>query len=360
MVKKIRIPAILLMGILALSCKQNAIFYAISQEVEPVDPKIAGMPTNIVKLGDIVYVASRFSGKILKYSGGAWSDLDQQPGGKILELAATANNLYALAGDPGSAVVSRYDGAAWQTLTADGNLQVIYAAEEYVFAGAMSGSSFDILYAKDDENSLTSLKTGTKLLKGAAFLNDVYYLATSGDGILTFRDGSIQDDPVGIKDKESAKIIVTGIITVKDTVVAVSRGDILYGPVDGKFTAASGGVVFTGGLGLWENDDASVKLLLLGIQGGSSSTSHGYREIVLNADGTLITTLNADGTSTTNTTLNNPGGEKSTITNVDKYNSSLRRHPVIGFLQAPDKILFASTTKDGLWAYRNEVWNAEQ
>jgi hypothetical protein len=138
---------------------------------------------------------------------------------------------------------------------------------------------------------------------------------------------------------------------LKDTVVAVSRGDILYGPVDGKFTAASGGVVFTGGLGLWENDDASVKLLLLGIQGGSSSTSHGYREIVLNADGTL---------DPGNISLNNPGGEKSTITNVDKYNSSLRRHPVIGFLQAPDKILFASTTKDGLWAYRNEVWNAEQ
>ncbi|MDR0568656.1 MAG: hypothetical protein LBG87_05570 [Spirochaetaceae bacterium] len=353
----------LMLGILAVSCKQSAIFYAISQEVEPVDPRIDGMPTNIVKLGDTVYVASRFNGDIQRYADGSWKNLNQQPGGKILELAGTDAYLYALTGDPGSAGVSRYDPAegGWQTITVSGNMQVIYGAGEYLFASVMHGSGFDIQYARDGDTSFTDLKTETKLLKGAAVLDGVYYLATAGDGIFTF-DGDSAQGPTAINGEAEAKANITGVITVMNTIVAVSKGSILYGNAEG-FTAVSGGVTFTGGLGLWEgvvtkkneneeDEEVPLKLLLLGTQGASGSTTHGYREIVLTAEGTL----NPDAMG-----LYSPGThDNSSVRNADKYNSSLRRYPVIGFLQAPDTILFAATVKSGLWAYRNNVWNAEE
>ncbi|MDR0524611.1 MAG: hypothetical protein LBG90_01920 [Spirochaetaceae bacterium] len=325
----------LFLGMLAVSCKQSAIFYGISQEVEPVEPRIDGMPTNIVEFGGKVYAASRFSGNIQQYQNGSWSNLSY-PGGKILELAATTTHLYVLRGDPGSATVSQYDGSNWATLSVSGNIQVIYGAGDYVFACVMTGNNtFDIY--KSDGSTVTCIKTGGKLLTGAALSGTEYYLATAGDGIV--------DDSYGARYSSGGNL--TGIIAVDDKVLGVTRGgSVIYGSGT-SFTSFSGGVAFTGGLGLWTSNGKD--LLLLGTQGSSGSTVHGYQEIVLTSGALGDMTLHSPGTH-----------ENSSVQNADKYNSSLRRHPVIGFLQAPDGILFAATVKNGLWAYRNNVWNAEE
>ncbi|MDR3171287.1 MAG: hypothetical protein LBU17_06605, partial [Treponema sp.] len=140
-------------------------------------------------------------------------------------------------------------------------------------------------------------------------------------------------------------------------------GQLLYGDSN-SFTVTSSGYNFTGALALSQtkvNEEVPVHLLLLGIHGSTSSTTHGYREIVLNTDRTLPSNLG----------LNTPGrdSDHSSVSNYDTYNSTLGKHPVISMLQAPDKIdthmtLFAATTKNGLWSYRSRngewQWNAEE
>lgn len=340
----------LLLGVLAVSCNQSPIFYAISQEVEPRDPKIGGMPTSLVLHNDTVYAASRFSETIHEYAG-VWQSMSSQPGGKVLEIAGTTAYLYALTGNPGSAGISRYNGTVWESLISSsdiGNIQTIYGVEDGLLICTMDGSSFTILVLADEDIYVRSIKPGTRLLKGAAVLGTNLYLATAGDGILTVSSTGI----IGVASGTAGQNI-RGIITVGDKILAVTKGELLYGDAAG-FTSASGGVTFTGGLGVWQNpDDDTVWLLLLGIQGSSGTTTHGYREIVLeSSSGNLPATLE----------LYSPGThDKSSVTNEDKYNSSLRRHPVIGFLQNTDaeKMLFAATVKNGLWAYRDNVWNAE-
>ena len=49
--------SVVLGGLLWGSCNQDPIFYGISLEVEPVDPRIVGMPTHIVAIGDTFYTA---------------------------------------------------------------------------------------------------------------------------------------------------------------------------------------------------------------------------------------------------------------------------------------------------------------
>jgi hypothetical protein len=364
---------VLLTGITLISCHQSPIFFIISLEVEPVDPRISGMPTNIVQVGDTLYVASRFSETVHQYKydkdKSTWSTLPQQPGGKILDLAATNTNLYALTGDPGSArVYKKATGDSWEVVPNDSgypNIQSIYGVTDRLFAGAMiNDREFAILY--EDNGTLKLLKSETKILQGVALAGTTYYLATAGDGIYTF-DGtspSPEQDPIPIGNSgkaEDYKVNVAGIITVGDQIVGVTKsGNLLYGNAEG-FKSEGKGVSFTGGLALWKKADpevsnSEVNLLLLGIQGGSTSTIHGYREIVLKPDGTL----DPDAMG-----LNIPGvdPDHSSINNNDKYNSTLRRNPVIALFQAKDNTLFAATVKNGLWSYRERkgeyVWNAE-
>jgi hypothetical protein len=111
-------------------------------------------------------------------------------------------------------------------------------------------------------------------------------------------------------------------------------------------------------------DNQAPALLLVGIQGSSSSTSqtynNGYREIVLTG-GSLSGSLS----------INTPGnGDSTTVSNNATYVTSLGEIPINYIFQAPYAIdpnmtLFAATHgKEGLWSYRQRSeglqWNAEE
>lgn len=348
------------LGLLLFSCKQSAIFYEISLEVEPIDPQIGGSPTNIVRQGDSFYVASRFGSTIYEYKDSEWVSLSPSPeNGNIIELAATNDALYALTGTLGSLGLQKFSNGSWSSIDTEGrNVQTIYGAEEYLFAGTIDNASTStltcsILYVKDGTSQLTLLESNTSLLKGAVYVGTTYYLATNGNGILSFTNPLSKQ----VADPDHKNIV--GIINVGDTVVAVSRdGYILHGNAAG-FTAVKAPDVsyFTGALATWKPQDAdNPRLLLLGIQGGSSvSLTHGYQELLLKEDGTLDAAA---------ISLKNPGENGiSSVDDYDQYVVTIGRHPLSSIIQASDDILFAATSKDGLWSYRERggkyLWNGE-
>jgi hypothetical protein len=361
MIKK-RFALLSALGLLFFACKQSPIFYEISLEVPPIEPMIGGMPTNIVQIGETIYAASRLGDTVYQYNGSAWLPLTTQPGGSILELAATSTTLYALTGMPASLTLRKFASSTWSEVsgTSGRNVQAIYGAGEYLFAGAVTDSSASrlicsILCVKDDESSLSELQADISLLKGAVYdeTTSTYYLVTAGSGIFTLTDPSS-----GSPTQQSTNYNnIVGIIQVDDKIVAVSRdGYILHGTAASGFTAVgTDASFFTGALAVYEKD--STHLLLLGIQAkGSTSTVHGYREILLKSDGTLDTDQMA---------LRKPGAYvESSVDDYEQYVVTIGKQPLSSIIQAPNGRLFAATTKGGLWSYKvrsngETVWNAE-
>jgi hypothetical protein len=385
------LSVLLLVLIFFGACSQDAIFYNIAQEVELLDPRISGTPTNIVFFDGNIYVANRSS--LHRYKRPApdqdpvW-DNPVQPGDDIRGLAATGGYLYALTG--GSLKrLSQNNAAAggdWEPVNIDTAdtiaagypvLQSIYADSGLLFAGSGNGvNSYAILYADETENKLKGLKDNVSLLTGAVFSNAKHFLATAGSGIYAVPD-PLPPGPFGDPVPGSADQEITGLITLDNgDVVAARRGGDILRVTGSGFTVLKGvGYRTTGALALWRsppvpNDPADPdakpsKLLLVGIQGSTSSTSqtytNGYREIFLNeTDGSLPDDFSAY----------TPGDSPApSITNREKYATSLGELPINYLFQIPHKLdpnmtLFASTHKDGLWSYRQRSgdwqWNAEE
>jgi hypothetical protein len=376
--------AVPLLCFTVMSCRQDAIFYAISIDVEPVEPLIGGSPTNIITVGDNIYAATRWGKKIYQFNGHGWSQI-AGPGGNVYELASDGTDLFALVfpgGDPlKSAEVRKYNAGAWTHIPNDSRylIHTIYGAGGKIFAGGQERGDyrkFGILcyYC----GSFNVIKSGTSLLRGAAAgaaPNDIY-LATSGSGIFKYDSGANSIDEGFVSGIESQNQNVLGIIASGGYITAVSsNGNILISdsPVTG-FTAYPQGVVFTGAMCVWKDyavEDPvpswKPKLLLLGIQDEGSYTTHGYREVLIGDDGKPSSVVKIPG-STAGTPI------PSSVSNEDKYEVSIGKHPVMSILQVPPDFIpeyasydptaweppiFASTQKDGLWSYRDGQWNAE-
>jgi hypothetical protein len=360
---KIRVMAVVLAAFLFFSCDQYPIFHAIYQEVEPKDPKVKGNPTTMVELDGTMYVASRFGKTIHYYKDSEWGGRSS-PGGNIMELATDGQYLYALVGDPLDKTEVYYlEDAGWKPLPSPegGVMQTIRGAGD-VSGGYIFASTEDVLFSyKTGETGFSSLSPGLSkedIVTGAAFLGDLpnrtYYIAIVNKGIYTFDATSLSSDPVS----ETAGEPIVGTLAVKDKIVAVSRspgdgnGVLFYGDSSG-FTKYPKSAAFSGAMGIWRaGDNPTQSLLLVGIQSSSSSTINGYREIPLKEDGSL---------DPDSLVLRRPGGdyEVSTVSNADKYGSTMELRVVTSLHQAKDKTLFASTMQHGLWSYRDGVWNAE-
>ena len=344
-----------------------------------MEPRIRGTPTNIVGFNGKVYVTHRGNRTVHCYGGSEWQSL-QGPDNKIIwELAATSGGLYALVS--GAYEVDDHDvyrmnsSGEWTALKMDDsagdyrNIQTIYGAGSALFVGARRGNSLDyaVFSAGDGSANLTPLTKDAAsrespfgLLRGAAF-DGSYYLAISGEPGMT-RGIFLADSSAGLGDEPepgTENQNVVGIIALQGGIAAAAKtgggaGHLLIKTAQG-FQTYTGYANFTGAMSLWEKADAPDALLLLGIQ-GNSINDHGYRELVLPGK-------NLPGGKPE---LRNPGGTNSSTENYDKYSASLGTHPVQSIFQvrgadsgADESLVFAATSKDGLWSYRDGRWTAE-
>ena len=379
---------VLFAGLIILSCAQDSLFYNISIEPEPKDPRIPGTPTNMAVVNSRVYVGTRMSKKINYYyydpvaSRTKWGSMSS-PGGSLIDLASDGTYLFALVfpgGSPRRSVIKRYNftSADWDEEISSGDYSIhsLYSAGGEIFAGGQNKSNYlkyAILHCDSDLSSFdATTETGNALLTGAAEAGGDIYLATSGSGIFKF-DGS---DITPLVDAASGKNI-TGIIETGGVIVAVSDGTV-YSDLEtpGTFTAYSSGGNFSGAMCVWKEYDGATwvpKLLLLGINGEGTSTNLGYRELELEDTG---------GKPRAAALIKSPGNSSpTTVIKNSKYSASIGKHPVEAILQIPDELdngplkyddsiaddpdwqppIFASTVKNGLWSYvyKDDQWNAE-
>jgi len=368
----------LLLVLTVLSCKQDSIFYDISIEPEPKDPIIQGTPTAIAVVNNQLFVGSRMNTTIHRYASvdgkPEWS-VFPPPGGSLGTLATDGVYLYALVfpdGDPlKSSVIKRYNfsSESWdQELSAPGySIQTICCAGGYLFVGSRLLSNyqnFAVMYYDSSGSKFNLAIDKTSLLKYAITSSSGYiYLATEGSGIFRFNGGVINGPLNG-----TSKASITGIIEVGGVIIAVSSNGNVFTESQGGFTSVSVGVNFTGALNIWHDPRNQYRpaLLLMGIRGKGTSLNHGYREMVLD-------------NGKPSKVINVPGGDTPTsVKSRAKYTASIGVHPVEAILQVPDKSqggpldyrsysgtpgweppIFAATSKDGLWAYRDGEWNAE-
>jgi hypothetical protein len=422
-ITKLPLKAIFLLGLLAaVSCSQDAIFYGISKETAPKDPRIKGSPTNMVMFtrttddGDDVKMLCVASGKIHWYAKPnltenvpAWDKggLLPQPGGRVIALAATDDRMYALCmTGHGVDTVVRYIGKTdkWTTISTPSNyplIQSIYTANGHLFAGARKNDSTTETYAilrLDTTTDPTAprftplAEDNIKMLTGAIYDGSIYYLSTKS-GIYTtdLSAAAPLSDLSGTEDKDrNDNRIFVGIIKLENTpstIIAVERdGGKFYEVKPGGFelmkytdpetndvsdVSIATGSYATGALVLWEATGTGMKaeerrkMLIAGVQGSlynttTSSYSHGYVEFDLDENGSLHTASKR----------RDPGKLESVDDN-DRYAASLDKYPINHLFQAPEEIdiyrtFFASTQTAGLWSYRDRSsnggwqWNAEE
>jgi hypothetical protein len=399
---------IFIAGITAVSCNQGPIFYTISTETVPQPPLVRGAPTNMVVFEredpanpsekiPIMYVAS--GNQLFWYAKGQykkayWNLFEYtiyQPGGTIIGLATTQSYLYALClnGHGLDTTLWRigHKGIQWEMVN---NIaleyplvQSIYADPETdrLFAGAGKNdkdkATYAILYLDDDttaNKTLKLLKDDTKILSGAAFQDNVYYLSTRGAGIYAQGAGDTVSQLTDGSVYPFAYRTFMGIIKLKNstkTIIAVERdGGSLYEVEGSSFKPIkylTGAIMMTeryatGAMAIWEG--MGKKMLIVGKQGGlynttSSSYTHGYVEFPLGGDGSLDKSK-----------LRNDPGFLASVFDQDRYRASLGKHPINYLYQAPNDIdtnmtFFASTQTVGLWSYKDRPndggwqWNAE-
>ena len=240
--------AILLLGGLAVSCRQDPIFHVISTETAPIPPRIAGAPTNMVvfereyqvpvdpadpdfdpdavpetKTITLLFVAS---GRLHWYGSPdpatespKW-DRDYgipRPGGKVIALAVTKTRLYALCLSSGSLRAT----LRYTTKTCNDTWHPVSRASEYpliqsiystysdgdgeggqLFAGARKSSknteTYAILYLDSSTDTLQKLKSDTEMLSGAVYrkTEGIYYMCTRGNGIYRVKKTDLETNSV--------------------------------------------------------------------------------------------------------------------------------------------------------------------
>lgn len=347
------------------SCSQSPLFFDISKEVAPKNPIIQGSPSKMVASTvtgtNHLYVAN---GNIWSYDGASWTRA-AQPSGTVRDLAATTtpNTLYALTVDGTSSTTTHLwkttDGTTWTEVSKYSGydfIDSIYGANDTLFVGAHPTGATDtygIFY--ESGGVLGSVKTGLGsggALVGAVRYGTNYYVATSSLGIFSGNNTTAIGSATAITGTEPSGYSLNGLIALGSQVVAVGRhntngGYLIAGDSTTGFSTLISGnsYKFDGALAVYNTN----QLLLLG--GTSGTYSNGYMEIVLSS-----------GAISGSPSLQSPGnGSPTTVGDNAKYAASLGKKLVNQLYQSTlsDGTLFASTNLYGLWAYRNNEWNAQ-
>jgi len=404
---------VILLSLLAVSCRQDSIFFTIATETAPNEkPRIEGAPTNMVVFNrkypgrdvPIMYVASERLHWYTKAGGTILPGWDSpeyfipQPWGKVISLAATENRLYALCRISDTQYMVQYiesNGYTWTPVFSEAAtypiIHTIYADPEsqQLFAGASTRSSiYAILYLDNTTGTLKVLKENSDSSRFSALLSgavcrkegedNIYYLSTNGGGIFRISENNFTDIHEPLIGTNTTNPNFMSMIKLNDTgntIIAAERdrgalfeikSDNIYAWMLYPSTAPIWMDKYaTGALALWEDQNHAYKLLIAGIQEGLHSTTtyiYGYVEFDLHNDGSFNTGVPRRDQG--NLLSVGPGGQ-------DRYKASLGKFPINHLFQAPIKIdpemtFFASTQTKGLWSYRNRdnnggwQWNTEE
>jgi len=389
----------------------DPVFYAISQEIKPIEPRISGVPTNFVIFDGRMYIASGNALFSYNYNTGD-VDPDKQywkretsPGGNILQIASAGGNLYALCAtnqnNDGRTIVRRYDkdNSTWISigglLNDYAKIQNIFAAGDVLFIWATLSTTnynYNVLCIKNGTDAFNLMGNGnqddTGIITGAAYNGSSYFLPFTAkkrdkekiSGVYKIDGINFGVNTIMFKNAEGNDINIhfNGIINLEDgakNILLISRGGEIYFVNDSieKIENIFMGRISTGALAIYEKppepgDDPSVspkRLLLAGRQdslnySSSFGYSYGYLELELDDIG-IKSGVN----------FTEPGRTSvSTLTDYERYKSSLGKYPINYLFQAPSGIdsnmtLFASTQINGVWSCRdrdqnnNKYWNAE-
>jgi len=289
------------------ACDQDPIFYAISQEVKPRPPKVAGTPSAMVEFYrqyenpkgvfervPVAYIAT--ATRLHWYAKpDNWNRAKgqvSQPGGKgnIIGLAADDDYLYALYQKQLKRI--KWDSApnaAWKDVAIAADAQTIvfdtiFSSNNRIFIGGRlperpGAIPCAILYVYDDKNvdadeKVQLLESNTHLLRGVAFNGTSHFLCVNN---LLNESGSIfkLDDssfPAPASGALGAPLAggnhpFTGIISLEDglggathnTIVAINRSGTIYTINDtgDSFTSTGRSIGrSTGALALWRNPES--------------------------------------------------------------------------------------------------------
>ncbi|MDR1363507.1 MAG: hypothetical protein LBJ35_05605 [Spirochaetaceae bacterium] len=315
------------------SCGQDPIFTMIANEVKPKDPIINGSPSKLTRSGGDIYTAN---GKLWKYSNG-WSQVGNTPP-NVYDIAAGGSGLYLLSMNGSDTSVYALNGGKIENPTGYNMIQGLYSDGSSVFAGAEKSGSDEYAILSINGNSFSVKQTIGSPLTGIAGP----YFATAINGV--YNGSTLVPGTSGYS--------IAGIINAEGTVIAVTgNGKILEFTGSGVTVHESSSYpYFTGALAIYKNKGNT--LLLLGSKSGIYDL--GYREMKLDGKFELF----------------DPGSNApdSTVSDRDKYRATLAKCAVNSLMQLSDAagggdglpVIFASTQKDGIWAYRDNEWNAEE
>ena len=359
-----------------LSCDQAPIFYNISLEPAPLIPFVDGSPTNMVIVGDSLFVGSVNKDKIFQFTDGEWFTFSTlQTNHSLVSLAGIGDFLFALVmtgNDINSLelyLLYEYEEINGEdvytprgiqvskpSLYSDYSIQTVFSAGGILFAGLKKNneSVYEIFWMNNDELVPLVGTDNPKLLTGAAeWSNDFVFLATLGGGIIKC---NITSSPPTVESILTIPddISITGIIASTETVIAVGNsgnsGSIfVFNDSDNEFEKHADGPAFTGGMGILNADN---QYLLLGVRSRRSSVDQGYRML----------TLNSTTGEPLDTNVLNPGSTD------PRWRASIGLRPVMHIMQIPGDIkgdeplvdlMFAATSTRGLWSNRGGEWNAE-
>jgi hypothetical protein len=398
MAKKRSLILLFLTLLLGAGCR-DPIFYKISREVKPREPRIKGVPTKFVIYNtngdDYVYVAAS---SLYRYRNGSW---DQQgwpkPPGWVFDLAASTDYLYALT-DPEHPALWRWQTGMteWEELGGyRGSPQSIYGEIDAdgkpvsggrVFAGVRQGtpseegSDYAVYYVNEAAapgSALEPAALSTGRLTGAAFDGANHFFSTYGRGLYSW-NGASGTFAVQLRNSANSSANpdhnLVGLIWTGAKVFAFGRRTDIYEVNAGGFTRKkdTASYYLSGATALWKLDTTATEgKILLGIRNGSN---YGYEEIRLD-----LSTKDIIYNSAGEIELHRPSYHlPSSVTDGALFDTTLRPHPVNHIFQVPQSvdplmILFASvqgtgsTTNDidsGVWSYRNrdgkDQWNAEE